>query len=90
MWTRNSLGRDKTSEPVEPLFPAARDTFPTALPILEALTNRVDALVARLRPQLEAYDTNMAQALTSQAQLLKKRIISRSTGLARHFDMIPR
>jgi hypothetical protein len=57
---------------------------------VEALTNRVDELVARLRPQLLAYDTNLAQELSTHAQLLKGRLISRSTALGKKFEALGR
>jgi spore coat protein H len=50
---------------------------------VEALTNRVDELVvvARLRPQLEAYDANLAAQFAHNAQVLRTRTVNRSAGL---------
>lgn len=53
------------------------------------LTSRVDWMVAKLLPGLQAYDANFARYFVSQADGLKWRIINRARALAKQLDVPP-
>ncbi|MGB9602481.1 MAG: CotH kinase family protein [Limisphaerales bacterium] len=54
----------------------------------EDLTNRIDQIVAKLKPQIEEVDKNFAQEFVNRSRDLKQRIINRASSIKRQLDTI--